>query len=74
VLNGRPCLAKLDISAQQLQKYETGENSLSFGRAVEVSDLLGISLVELAGISDRDKDRRLITPAAPPPPLAQRWR
>jgi transcriptional regulator with XRE-family HTH domain len=41
----------LHISAQQLQKYETGVNSLSLGRAVEVSDLLGVSLNKLAGVN-----------------------
>jgi transcriptional regulator with XRE-family HTH domain len=42
---------RLHISAQQLQKYETGVNSLSLGRAVEVSDLLGVSLNKLAGVN-----------------------
>ncbi|MGY2987747.1 helix-turn-helix domain-containing protein [Bradyrhizobium sp. USDA 4508] len=49
---------KLDISAQQLQKYETGANKLSFGRAIEITELFGISLRELAGLDD--------VPAKPP--------
>jgi len=43
---------KLAISPQQLQKYETGVNKLSFGRAIEVADLLGISLAELGGLGE----------------------
>ena len=38
---------KTDISFQQIQKYEKGTNRISASRLVEISSLLGLSLIHI---------------------------
>lgn len=41
--------AAIHVTFQQIQKYEKGQNRLSFGRTVRIAGALKISLAELAG-------------------------
>jgi len=37
--------AKLGVSYQQVQKYETGKDKISIGRLMDISDVLGVSII-----------------------------
>ena len=39
----------LNTTQQQINKYETGKQKITLERAIELADLYGISLDELAG-------------------------
>lgn len=41
-LNQKELAAKLEVSPQQIQKYESGENRISAGRLWQVAEVLGL--------------------------------
>lgn len=49
----------LGVSAQQIQKYESGINRVSVGRAKRISQALDVPLMILLDVADRRKDWRL---------------
>jgi transcriptional regulator with XRE-family HTH domain len=40
----------LGVTFQQVQKYETGANKIPFHRLLEIAELVGVELYELAGL------------------------
>ena len=56
-LSQKELAAKLNISFQQIQKYESGYNRLSVVRLIEISQALSISLYSIIGdLSDTSFD------------------
>ena len=47
--------SELDISFQQLQKYEKGKNRVSVSRLLQISEIFNISMLEfLSGVVDKN--------------------
>ncbi len=49
----------LDVSAQQVQKYENGLNRVSVGRAIRISQVLDVPLMILLDMADQRQDWKL---------------
>jgi transcriptional regulator with XRE-family HTH domain len=52
--------SRLDVTFQQLQKYEVGANRIGTGRLVKVAAVLGIPIATLFDGADTDPSRSLL--------------
>jgi transcriptional regulator with XRE-family HTH domain len=49
----------LDVSSQQIHKYENGSNDISFVKLVKVSEFLGVSVNDLIGEQELPSDKEM---------------
>lgn len=71
-LSQRDIADALQISPQQLQKYETGTNRVSFSRLIEVCQILGISVADVAAALPADDRHGLPNQVVPQNQIAFR--